>query len=206
MDDTVIDSIEDDPESESESIQRDRGSMTCEDGFIELCPKHPPEFIFADSRRSPPPLPSQARILRDLMRTYSHRDEYKPSSSDTSSPYRPSFLPEFHDVKTVRAISRRSYIKLSLSMDPEQRRALRDLVTKAFHGTVDVLVDLFDDQRLVEMCSLLNDPELFKSKRVSFEFERINCERQAWHRSTKALVERFWLCLFAEELDDSENC
>ncbi|KAL4951457.1 hypothetical protein BDW69DRAFT_186358 [Aspergillus filifer] len=97
-------------------------------------------------------------------------------------------------------------------MDPEKSKSIPDADEEA----VDVMVDLFDDQRMAELCSLSSHPSHKNPEnpedslpKGSFSAdsdskECINCERQYWHADAKADVQRFWLYLHADELEESE--
>ncbi|KAL4961282.1 uncharacterized protein BDV14DRAFT_203851 [Aspergillus stella-maris] len=120
------------------------------------------------------------------------------------------FLTELDGIKTIFVISRIGYIRLELQMDPERSKS----IPRADEATVDVMVDLFDDQRMAELCSLAShpsheDPENSLPKGSysadSDSHKCTNCERQYWHTNTKAQVQRFWLDLHADELDESEQ-
>ncbi|KAL4881193.1 hypothetical protein BJY04DRAFT_218370 [Aspergillus karnatakaensis] len=72
------------------------------------------------------------------------------------------------------------------------------------HGIASVIVDLYDDQKLAEVTSLHTPDEQQDDQAAMERRFCINCEREIWERQYKNLIERFWLLLHADELDQVE--
>ncbi|KAL5339374.1 hypothetical protein BJX70DRAFT_397824 [Aspergillus crustosus] len=150
--------------------------------------------VYWSSGRLDLKLPKSARHV------YQHRKEWL-------------FLREMDNLQRIVVVSRSSYIKLRLEVDPEKGQDLRRHYPESTNGPAEFVVDLFDDQGLAEVCSLGTAPSIDATPRHYLEkfnqpfvtVQCLNCERIVWQRYTKALVERFWLCLYADELDDKER-
>ncbi|KAI9367828.1 hypothetical protein BJX61DRAFT_547114 [Aspergillus egyptiacus] len=72
-------------------------------------------------------------------------------------------------------------------------------------GMFDVLVDLYDDQKMAEIVSL-HDPSEDQAprNRLDSAFHCFNCKRLVWEKHLLPVAERFWLLLHAGELKGSE--
>ncbi|KAK3380639.1 hypothetical protein B0T24DRAFT_198376 [Lasiosphaeria ovina] len=114
-------------------------------------------------------------------------------------------------LKTVYVFFRRRYIEVSLLLGPNFDPAGPDTngTNRFFQTEIQLLVDLYDDQRLAELSSLESLFVDAKNNRPRFSDPGarnpglcLNCERVQWEQHIRPLVLCQWLQMHQDELPD----
>lgn len=106
-------------------------------------------------------------------------------------------------LRTVYVFYRSTYLEFSLLMQPGFYESVDDVQQRV---EVQLLVDLYDDQRLAELVGLdvLAKPDVrprFAARDAQNPGLCLNCERVQWEQHVKPHVECQWLQLYEDELD-----